>query len=287
MTSPRKLLTAWNLHPKKQLGQYFLSDPSTAEMIVARSGILPNDVILEIGAGLGALTIPLAGRAERVYAVEKDRQIIPLLKTELIASRLANVFLLEKNILGIDIRELAKDEKRRIIAMGNLPYNLSSKILLQLIRSRQAVSRAILMFQKEVAVRIRAKPGGKDYGRLTVMLGYCADIKRLAGVSASLFFPKPKVDSEVLEIAFKNTPACLANDEEFLFSVIKAAFGKRRKTLKNALTDSELQVDEKTVRQVLEHVNIDPGRRAESLAVEEFVKLSNSLKNAGNAIIIL
>lgn len=278
MTFPRTLLTAQNLYPKKQLGQYFLSDPSTADMIVLRSGILPDDVVLEIGAGLGALTIPLANRAKKVYAVEKDRHLIPLLKTELLQSGVSNVVLLENNIQDIDIPIVAKNEKCKLIVMGNLPYHLSSQILIQLIESRQVVSRAVLMFQKELALRMIAKPGGKNYGRLSAMLQYCAETKKLAEVKAHLFFPKPKVDSEVLEIWIKKTPTWPAADEKFLFSVIKAAFGQRRKTLKNALIGSELHVDARTARQVLSDANIDPTRRAESLSIEEFVKLSNTLK---------
>lgn len=277
MTSPITLLKAWNLRAKKQLGQNFLKDPSTAEMIVARSGILPEDIVLEIGAGLGALTIPVARIAEKVYAVEKDLQLIELLKTEILANNLSNVVIIEKNILDVDIKALVENVGRKIIVMGNLPYNISSQILIQLINSRSAVSRAILMFQKELAQRITSQPGCKDYGRLTVMLRYCADIKTLATVKACLFFPKPKVDSEILEIKFKSVPQYPANDEAFLFRVIKAAFSKRRKTLKNALAGSELHIDAKTAGHVLESTGIDPGRRAETLTVREFVKLSNRL----------
>ncbi len=277
MTSPITLLKAWNLRAKKQLGQNFLKDPSTAEMIVARSGILPEDIVLEIGAGLGALTIPVARNAEKVYAVEKDLQLIDLLKTEILANNLSNVVLIEKNILNLDIKALVENVDRKIIVMGNLPYNISSQVLIQLINSRSAVSRAILMFQKELAQRITSQPGCKDYGRLTVMLRYCADIKTLATVKACLFFPKPKVDSEVLEIKFKSMPQYPANDEAFLFRVIKAAFSKRRKTLKNALAGSELRIDTKTAGHVLESTGIDPGRRAETLTIQEFVKLSNRL----------
>ncbi|OIN97297.1 MAG: ribosomal RNA small subunit methyltransferase A [Deltaproteobacteria bacterium CG1_02_45_11] len=276
MTSPKTLLTAWNLYPKKQLGQNFLSDPSTAEMIVARSGIMREDVVLEIGAGLGALTIPLARTAHKVYGVETDHQLINLLKTELLASNLSNVVLMEKNILQVDIEMLAEKIGCKIIVAGNLPYNISSQIVIQLIQSRHAVSRAILMFQKELAQRITAQPGGKDYGRLSVMLQYCAEIKKLADVKAALFFPKPKVDSEILEIKFKNTFKC---DEALLFQTIKAAFSKRRKTLKNALAESELHLDAKTALQVLKNADIDPSRRAETLTVQEFVRLSNVMVN--------
>jgi len=277
MTSPRILLSSHGVYAKKQLGQHFLSDPSTADMIIDHSGISPEDIVLEIGAGLGALTIPLACTAEKVYAVEKDHRIIELLKTELHTLGISNVVLIEKNILKVDIKTLAENATKKIIVIGNLPYSISSQILIQLINTRKSVNKAILMFQKELAQRITAQPDCKDYGRLTVMLRYCADIKRLAEVKASLFFPRPKVDSEVLEIIFNNIIKYPAKDELFLFKVIKAAFSKRRKTLKNSLLGSELHMDAKTVVQVLENADIDPSRRAETLTVQEFVKLSNCL----------
>ncbi|MBW2202134.1 MAG: ribosomal RNA small subunit methyltransferase A [Deltaproteobacteria bacterium] len=284
MTSPQKLLHFWNIPAKKQFGQHFLANPATAEMIVARSRISSEDIVLEIGSGLGALTIPVARAAGKVYAVEKDRQIMELLKVELIASNISNVELIEKNILEFDIEALAENAGRKVVVMGNLPYNISSQILFQMIMSRCAVSKAILMFQKELAQRITAKPNSKDYGRLTVMLHYCANTKKLAEIKASLFFPKPRVDSEVLEITFNDAPEYTATNEAFFFRVIKAAFSKRRKTLKNALAGSDLEMEPKTAAQILEGAGIDPSRRAETLSVQEFVKLSNYLGDKMKAI---
>ncbi|UCH22600.1 MAG: ribosomal RNA small subunit methyltransferase A [Deltaproteobacteria bacterium] len=279
MTSPRVLLSAWKIRAKKQLGQTFLSDPSTAAMIAARSGISADDVVLEIGAGLGAITIPVARIARTIYAVEIDSKLIGLLKNELLTESVTNVVLMEKNILHLDIPELSERLRRKIIVMGNLPYNISSQILVKLINSRSGISRAILMFQKELAQRIAAQPGCKDYGRLTVMLKYCADLKTLATVDAAKFFPKPKVDSEVIEIRFTSSLKNRANDEQFLFRVIKAAFGRRRKTLKNALAGSELRITTDDVLRALDLAGIDPIRRAETLKVSEFVTLSNCLEN--------
>ena len=277
MTSPRILLAAHKIHPKKQLGQNFIVDPAFTEMIVKRAGILPEDIILEIGAGLGALTIPLARRAKKIFAVEKDRQIIPILNMEILVSGLTNISVIEKDILTVSIESLVEDMGGKIVVMGNLPYNISSQILVQLIRSRVGISRAVLMFQKELAQRITAEIGCKDYGRLTVMLRYCSDIKKLVDVKASLFFPKPKVDSQILELKFKEEIDHKAIDEPFFFKVIKSGFGNRRKTLKNALAASELNIDPNTAKRILEKSGIDPIRRAETLTVEEFVKLSNNL----------
>jgi 16S rRNA (adenine1518-N6/adenine1519-N6)-dimethyltransferase len=279
MTSPSRLLKALNIPPKKQLGQNFLSDPSTAEMIATRSGISADDIVLEIGAGLGALTVPVARLARKVYAVETDRRIIPLLKNELLTHNIGNVDLLEKNILDVDITTLGEKEGGNIVVIGNLPYNISSQVLVQLINSRSVIDRAVLMFQKELARRLAANPGGRDYGRLSVMLGYCAEIDTLAEIKAHLFFPKPKVDSQVLKIKFKKILEYPATDETFFFKVIKAAFSKRRKTLKNALAGSELHIDAEIALKVLDAADIDPARRAETLTLSEFVRLSNSFEN--------
>ncbi len=273
MTSPKALFNAWNLRPKKKLGQHFLVDPSAAEMIVSRSKITPDDTVMEIGAGLGALTIPLAKTARQVFAVETDSQLTQLLKTELLVHNLTNVEIIEKNILKVDIHALTKKLDHQIIVIGNLPYNISSQILIQLIHARKDVKRAILMFQKELARRITANPGNKDYGRLTVMLAYCAEIKSLATVAASLFYPVPKVDSEVVEINFMISREYPSHDETMLFQVIKAAFGNRRKTLKNALSTGGPHIEPQTARQALIAAQIDPTRRAETLTVSEFVTL--------------
>lgn len=278
MTLPRILLNAYHIRAKKNLGQHFLSDPSTARMIVNRSKITPEDVVLEIGAGLGALTLPVSHTAKKVFAVEKDRQIIDLLKTQLLASDVSNVVLMDNNILDIDINTLADEASSKMVVIGNLPYNISSQILVKLIQSRRNVSRAVLMFQKELAQRITAPPGCKNYSRLSVMLQYCAEIKSLTTVKADLFFPKPKIDSEVLEIKFKDQSDFPVADEMLLFEVIKAAFGKRRKTLKNALSKSMLDIDAQTALDALMRSGVNSSRRAETLSISEFITLSNCLK---------
>ena len=278
MTSPRALLNAWRLDPKKSLGQNFLADPSTAEMIADRAGIGPEDAVLEIGAGLGALTIPVARRAGRVAAVETDGRLLDLLKTELRVHGLDNVDLLEADILKVDIGGIAEKAGRRLVVMGNLPYHISSQIVVKLIQDREWVDRAVAMIQREMARRLMAVPGTKDYGRLTAMLRYCAGIKSAAVVRAHLFHPRPKVDSEVVAIDFHHPPLHAADDEAFLFQVIKAAFGQRRKTLKNALSGSELRMSPNEARNALEAAGIDPERRAETVSVGEFIELAEKVK---------
>lgn len=276
MTSPRNLLKAWDLKPKKRMGQNFLADPSTARTIITRAGLTSDDVVLEIGAGLGALTIPLAKVVKKVYAVEKDSQLIELLRTELLANQISNCEITEQNILEMDFDTLAATQKK-LTAVGNLPYGISSQILIKLIQSRGTIDRAVLMFQKELAQRIAAQPGGRQYGRITAMLRYCADVRFLADIRASVFYPPPQVDSAVIEITFKPTSIYGPHDEAMLFRVIKAAFGNRRKTLKNALAAAGLHIDSQIALQALSAAGIDPTRRAETLHPSEFVALSVSL----------
>ena len=283
MTAPRALLTAWNIRAKKQLGQNFLNDANVARAIVDNARIDSADVVLEIGPGLGAITIPAAQAARRVVAVDKDGRIIDLLKTELLAAGIDNVEIREDDILRVDLASVCSQDPRPLVVMGNLPYNISSQVIIQLIHARQRIDRAVLMLQKEMAQRICAGPGSKAYGRLSVMLGYCAHTRVLMQVRAPQFFPAPKVDSTVVGIQFADPPPVAADDEKLLFRVVKAAFGKRRKTLRNALAQSDLQLDPATSARLLGEAQIDPMRRAESLSVAEFVRLSNVVGSAPTA----
>jgi 16S rRNA (adenine1518-N6/adenine1519-N6)-dimethyltransferase len=275
MTAPQTLLKAWNLRAKKAYGQNFLVDPATAEMIVRHAALTPDDLVLEIGAGLGALTLPLAARVRRVVAVEKDGELIQLLRNELLAAGRENAALIHADILRADVAALIAPETGPLVVMGNLPYNISSQVVLRLLSARAHVARAVLMFQKELAERLAAAPGSKTYGRLSVMLQYCAAARILTEIAPTCFYPRPKVASAILEIRFRKVPETPARDETLLFRIVRAAFGKRRKTLKNALTQSDLRLDGSAVNQWLEHCSIDPRRRAETLSVAEFVTLSN------------
>jgi len=277
MTSPAVLMKAWKLYPKKQLGQNFLADANMAAAIVGYIGLSDDDVVLEIGAGLGSLTLPLARQALKVIAVEKDHRLVELLNTELVAAGLDNVGLLEQDILKLDIPALAKTENVDLTVVGNVPYNISSQILIQLMTARACIKKSILMFQKELAQRITAPPGSKTYGRVSVMVQYCAQVKVLTEVKAGLFFPKPNIDSLVLEIDFDADAGKQVKDEAFFFDVIKAAFSKRRKTLRNSLTGFIPGFDGNLSAKALEEAGLDPVRRAETLTVEEFVRLSNHI----------
>jgi 16S rRNA (adenine1518-N6/adenine1519-N6)-dimethyltransferase len=277
MTSPYTLLKGWDLRARKALGQNFLKTPETAKQIVRAASIGPADTVLEIGAGLGQLTLAAAREAGTVIAVEKDQRLIPLLRSELLLRNAESVQIVERDILSLQLSELVPSEERSLIVLGNLPYNISSQVVVKLINERSCIRRAVLMFQKELADRLCAQPGSKTYGRLTVMLQYVAHIQSVRLVGADQFFPKPKIDSVVLRVDFKETISPAAKDEKLLARVVQAAFGRRRKTLRNALAGNLLSIDTAQAATILEEVNIDPRRRAETLSVEEFVALSNRL----------
>ena len=277
MTHPGELLRQEKLYAGKEMGQNFLSHPATARMIVERTGVSKTATVLEVGPGLGALTIPLARQVKQVIAVEKDSRLIPLLESELDKEKITNVTLIKADILKTDLAALAKGEK--LVVMGNLPYNISSQILFQLIKKRQVVDRAFLMFQKELAVRIMASPGGRDYSRLSAVVQYAAHVSMMAQISPASFFPRPAVDSTVLRFDFFLSPDTSKAQEELLFAVIKAAFSKRRKTLRNAMTKGELGLDRPVVSAALERAGILPERRAETLSVDEFKALARAIRD--------
>ena len=277
MTSPHTLLKAWNLRARKELGQNFLKEPTLAENIVALAHIGSEDLVLEIGAGLGAMTIAAARLARRTIAIEKDRHLVPLLRAELLAHGLESVTIIEQNILAMDLRQLAEQEGQPFVVIGNLPYNISSQVLVKLIEARRVIRRAVLMFQKEVADRLCAPPGNKTYGRLSVLLQYCADMTTLREVKPEMFFPKPKVGSTVLEIKFKTRIEPQVCDETLLVQVVQAAFGQRRKTMRNALAGGLLLLGSQGAQAVLDGAAIDPRRRAETLSVAEFVRLTDGV----------
>ncbi len=277
MTSPNTLLKAWNLRARKELGQNFLKDVNVAQRIVDHAGIESDDVVLEIGSGLGVMTIAAARQAKKVIAVEKDRQLVPLLRAELLVHEMSHVKIVEGDILKMDLASLAGTRERSLVVLGNLPYNISSQVVVKLIEERQHVDRAILMFQKELADRLSAGPGTKTYGRLSVRLQYCADLTPLMHIGATQFHPRPKVDSAVLGVAFKRQIERAVSDEDIFAKVVQAAFGQRRKNLRNALSSGLLEMDRATVEKMLDLADIDHSRRAETLSVDDFVTLTNHI----------
>jgi len=279
--NPRTMLQKANRYAKKSLGQHFLNQPNIANEMVKLSGITHMDQIIEIGPGLGALTLPLCKCAKKVFAIDIDSHLLDLLATELDKKNIANVDLIHGDILKmpfaavISQNDFLPNAKGRWLIMGNLPYHISSQIIVKLIKERQYFSQAVVMLQKEMAERIQSAPGSKNYGRLSVMLQYCSTIKKLIDIKGNDFFPRVKVDSQVIQIQFRDKIDLPVHNENVLFQVVKAAFGKRRKTINNALRGG-LSCDASIITDALNQAGIDPIRRAETLGVYEFVNLTNA-----------
>lgn len=268
----------YNLRPNKRLGQHFLVDSRPLYAMLQAAELLPEDGVLEIGPGLGVLTRELCSRAGKVVAVEKDRQLIPILED--LTKDFKNICILDADVLKLDMEELREEHfggSFKVVA--NLPYYITSPIIMKIIENRHLIPLAVLMVQKEVAQRLVASPGSKDYGILTIAVNMYAEVKLVCNVGKSSFLPPPKVESAVVKILLRQKPR-VEVDEELFFKVVEAAFGERRKTLKNSLS-RRLDipgVDPEVIAKALEVTGIDPMRRGETLSIEEYAQLLEALK---------
>jgi 16S rRNA (adenine1518-N6/adenine1519-N6)-dimethyltransferase len=277
LTSPKTLLQRLGLRPKKSLGQHFLVHPHQARRIVDALEPGGDETVVEIGAGLGALTVYLAGAAHRVVALERDPSLARYLQEEILADH-PGVEVRGQDVLKFDFLELSREIGQPLAVIGNLPYQITSPLLFKLMEEREAISRAVLMMQQEVGARLWAAPGTKDYGILSVLLRYHFAIRRLFSLGPANFFPPPQVDSVVLRL----TPAVgspPARDPRLLARVVKAAFGKRRKTLNNTLVAEApaLGFSPARLRAILAELDLDPRRRGETLSLAEFVAIGNKM----------
>lgn len=275
MTSIRQELTEYGLFPKKRLGQHFLVDRNILNKVIRTARVGKEDVVVEVGPGLGGMTLALARLASRVIAVEIDPGLIEILKKKL--ADWPNVEVVRGDILKMDFNSLLKKEGRPVKVVANLPYQISTPLLFRFIESREVFSTFTLMLQKEVARRMAASPGGKEYGRLSVLLQMFLDLSVRFFIPASAFSPRPKVESAVVQMVWKERPMVEAQDEEWFKKVVKACFGYRRKTLVNALKHSDLSLPE-SIESRMEKIEIDPRRRPETLAIEEFIRLAEALR---------
>jgi 16S rRNA (adenine1518-N6/adenine1519-N6)-dimethyltransferase len=244
---------------------------------VAALGLSREDTVVEIGAGLGALTGFLAQEAGRVVALERDPMLCRFLQEEIFPDS-PNVRVLCQDVLEFSFPELSRDAGRPFTVAGNLPYQITSPLLFKLIQEKPALSRAVLMMQQEVGARILAPPGIKDYGVLSVLMQYHFAVERLFSLGPGNFYPPPRVDSVVLRLS-PATPAVPARDEALFSRVVKAAFGQRRKTLNNTLAAQagDFGLSREEMRVVLKELHIDPARRGETLSVADFVAVSNGI----------
>ncbi len=259
-------------YPKKQLGQHFLINPEVLSIIVDAGEVAQTDVVIEIGAGLGCLTASLAQIAKTVIAIEID----PLLHAELEVqfANDKNTDIIQADILEIPIPSIIpQDTCPKVIA--NLPYGITTPILWRLLNHANLLNNCILMMQWEVAERIVAKPGGKDYGALTIGISYYADSELVVKLSPENFYPTPQVESALLKLTMLKEPRVLVNDEVHFFRVVREAFRGRRKMLKNTL---RRYATVETLTNTLTDLNIAPERRAETLDITEFAALANRLQ---------
>ncbi len=275
----RELIQRYGLTLKKSLGQNFLVDSNILEKIVDSAALDRSVGVLEIGPGIGALTQRLAERAGKVVAVEIDSKLIPVLKEVL--APYENTVVLHQDILKTDLPALFEEHFTDIAdlcVVANLPYYATTPILMHLFKSEVQMSRYILMMQKEVADRLAAIPGGKDYGSLTVVVQYYCEVEKVMTVPRTVFIPRPQVDSAVVRLTRRDQPPVKTKDETFLFEVVRAAFAQRRKTLYNNLLSRFFRKEDKDkLITLLERCGIESSRRGETLTMEEFARLSDEL----------
>jgi len=267
---PAELLRAHGLRPKKEWGQNFLGDPSILEALAALAQVGRGDTVVELGAGLGHLTRALLGTGARVVAVERDRELAPILRDQLPEAEVV-----EADAKSFDLRPVAGGGK--VVVCGNLPYHLTSPILFHLLEQRGFVRRAVLLLQREVAERVAAQPGGREYGILSVLVQHAADARIGLEVGRHAFTPPPEVDSSALVLEFLEKPRAEVSDEKRFRALVKQAFAQRRKTLWNALAPLE------GGRAALERAAIDPKRRAETLSVAEFAAIERAFSGSASA----
>jgi len=275
------LLKRQGLAPQKKLGQNFLIHERTPRRIVDLAGLAPEDQVIEVGVGLGALTRPLAAAAARVIGLEADSGIIRMHQDE--GDLPENVELIHADVLKVDFARLVEPGKRLKI-VANLPYSISSPFLFRLIDHAELMDFAVVMLQKEVAQRLSAQPGTKEYGAPTVLLAACASVEPLLAVHPAEFHPQPKVDSLVIRITFHPTPKhveALGTFNRPLFTrIVHAAFGQRRKTLLNGLASGRLLEDKARLTQAIEASGLSPSIRAETLTPQQFVDLTRAIDHA-------
>ncbi|RUM37653.1 MAG: ribosomal RNA small subunit methyltransferase A [Desulfobulbus sp.] len=277
----RAQLKKQGLAPSKKLGQNFLVHRHTAEKIVSLADVSKDDTVIEVGVGLGALTRPLADAAGQVIGIETDSGLIRLHEQE--GDLPENVHLIHQDILQADFCELVQSSGGRPLQIiANLPYSISSPFLFKLIEQHQHIDYAVVMLQKEVALRLLAKSGTKEYGVPTVMMASCAETTMLMQVKPEEFHPRPKVDSVVVRLAFSPSPARVTKlgtiDYPLLKKVVNGAFGQRRKTLLNALSSTGL-LEKSIMKKCITATGLEPTIRAERLELEDFVMLARNISD--------
>lgn len=274
----KKILSEHGFTFSKSLGQNFLINPTVCPRMAEACGADCDTGVLEIGAGIGVLTAELAKRAKKVVSLELDTRLIPVLAETL--GEFSNVEVLNADVLKLDLNKLIDDcfQGMHVAVCANLPYYITSPVIMALLESRIPVDAVTVMVQKEAAARLCAPVGSRDAGAVTVAVNYYAQAEKLFDVSAGSFMPAPKVDSSVIRLNIRKEPPVEVSDEKFFFRVIKAAFGQRRKTASNSLS-AGLGIPKDKVSSAIAAAGFDPSVRAESLTMQELARLSECLLN--------
>ena len=275
--STRDLIKKHDFKIAKKFGQNFLVDENVLKTIIDCSELSKDDCVLEIGPGLGVMTQVLCEKAGKVLAVEIDRELIPILKISLFGFE--NVKLINEDILKLNLKDVLKENfgSSPVKVVANLPYYITTPIIMKLLEEEINLKSITIMVQKEVGERLAAAPGGKDYGALTVAVQYRCVPQKILVVPPESFMPQPEVESMVVRLDSREKPPVNVLDEKIYFRVVKASFGQRRKTLLNALAAGNLGKSKEELRIVLANNGIDENRRGETLSLEEFAKIANEL----------
>lgn len=274
----KEIKEKYDFQLSKSLGQNFLTDKNIIDKIIEGAGIAADDLVIEIGPGIGVITYEASLVARKVIAVEIDRKLIPIL-SETLADR-DNIELLNADILKTDVNALIDEARRKddkiknVQIIGNLPYYITTPIIMKLLEEGVKADSITVMMQKEVADRIKAVPNTKAYGALSVAVQYYCETESVVNVPKEVFVPRPQVDSTVLCLRPRKTKAVEVTDDEIFFKVVRAGFGQRRKTLSNSL-QGLADISKDTVKELLAASGIDASRRAETLSLEEFAELAN------------
>lgn len=266
---------------QKKFGQNFLIDGHVLDKIIARAGVTKDDMVLEIGPGIGTMTQYLAEAAGKVVAVEIDRNLLPILQETL--SDYDNVKVIHADVLSLDLEKLVQEENggRPIKVVANLPYYITTPIIMALFEQHVPLANVTVMVQKEVAARMKSGPGSKDYGALSLAVQYYAEPYIVANVPCNCFMPRPNVDSAVIRLTRYEEPPVQVKDEKMLFKIIRASFNQRRKTLQNGLNNSsELNFTKDQIAAAIAAAGFSPSVRGEALTLEQFARLTDILLNA-------
>lgn len=288
MGQEKELIRQFNIRANKNLGQNFLIDENIVRKIVEAADITPDDLVIEVGPGVGSMTTELCKNAGRVIAVEIDKYLIPALTKNV--SEFQNIEIINRDILkedaGVLIQSVTEKgfQPRNIKVVANLPYYITTPIIMKFLEEEAGINTMVFMVQKEVADRMVAKPGGKEYGALSIAVQFYSTAAKMFDVSPGCFVPKPNVDSTVIRLNVHKEPIVEVSSKKMFFKTVKAAFGQRRKTLVNALANSGFfELGKEEIKKMLADQGIGENQRGETLDIMQFAKLSNSFfhKNHG------